>query len=75
LAWPNHLLSPPYRNARAEVGGEIRKLQKRLGELRSDLASIDHAIKIFDPSASPELILPKFKRPVPEHFRRGAFSR
>ena len=60
---------------RAEVDGEIRKLQKRLGELRSDLASIDHAIKIFDPSAAPELILPKFKRPAPEHFRRGAFSR
>jgi hypothetical protein len=60
---------------RAEVDGEIRKLQKRLGELRSDLASIDHAIRIFDPSASPELILPKFKRPAPEYFRRGAFSR
>jgi hypothetical protein len=60
---------------RAEIDGEIRKLQKRLNELRSDLASIDQAIRVFDPSAAPELILPKFKRPAPEYFRRGTFSR
>ena len=47
---------------RAELVGQIEAGEQRLRQLYADLAHVDGAIRVFDPSYPPDLIPPK--RPV-----------
>ncbi|MGD0635942.1 MAG: hypothetical protein ABSA13_17130 [Beijerinckiaceae bacterium] len=69
-----HVISA-LRSKRAELDGELRQTEKRIIQLRSDLESIDGAIRVFDPSLAPQTIRPKLKRKPPAHFRYGQFSK
>jgi hypothetical protein len=44
---------------RAELAGELRGLEARTAQLRADLLHLDATIRLLDPSAAPEAILPK----------------
>lgn len=47
---------------RAELAGEIGVAEKRLDQLRAELASLDATIRLFDPSIAPKATKPKVKR-------------
>lgn len=70
----SHVISA-LRAKRAEVDGEIRQAENRVGRLRKQLEAIDGAIGVFDPSIVPHSIRPKSKPPPAAHFKRGQFSR
>ncbi len=44
---------------RAELDGEVIALSQRIERLRADLAHLDAALLIMDPSADPDAIRPK----------------
>jgi hypothetical protein len=69
-----HVISALSRK-RAELDGELRQAEQRIGQLRADLESIDGALRVFDPSLAPQTIRPKLKRKAPPFFRHGQFSR
>jgi hypothetical protein len=50
---------------RAELSGELIAAERRIEQLRSDLAHIDGAIRVFDPSAVPTKIKPRRPLAVP----------
>ena len=54
---------------RAELAGLIEHAEKRLAQLRADLASIDGAIRMFAPEIPPVVISPK------RHRARGGLFR
>jgi hypothetical protein len=47
---------------RAELSGDLIVAEKRIAQLRSDLTSIDGAIRVFDPSIAAAQIRPVIKR-------------
>jgi hypothetical protein len=53
---------------RAELAGDIRLLEERLEQLRSDILHLDAAIRIMDPAYQVEAIVPKVRRPRREWF-------
>lgn len=50
------------RAKRAEIDGELRQTEKHAAKLRNDLAAIDGALILFDPSLEPYKIRPKRKK-------------
>ena len=60
---------------RAEIAGEIQTAEKRLAQLRADLASIDGALRVFDPSVNPKTIGPRPKRTGAPILPYGVFAR
>jgi hypothetical protein len=43
----------------AELAGEIRQLEDRLEQLRSDVLHVEAVIRLMDPAFQPEAIVPK----------------
>lgn len=60
---------------RAELSGEILTAKKRLEKLRDDLDAIDRALRVFDPSQTPEKIRPVIKRKGERLFAYGECTR
>ena len=56
---------------RAELSGEIARMETELAAKRADLLSIDNAIRIFDPTVKVSSIKAKLDRRQDRHFRRG----
>jgi hypothetical protein len=60
---------------RAEIAGEIGKLQTRMAECSRDLETLDATLKIIAPELDIPAIAPKMFKP-PEHWsKRGEMSR
>jgi hypothetical protein len=59
---------------RAELSGELITAEKRIAQLHVDIDAMDRAIRVFDPSATPETIRAVIRR-GPVLFRRGEFIR
>jgi len=59
---------------RAEIAGDIQKSEKILTQLRKDLATIDGALRLFDPKINPKTIGPRPKR-APGVLKHGVFCR
>ena len=60
---------------RAEIAGEIGKLQARMAECSRDLETLDATLKIVAPELDIPAIAPKMFKP-PEHWsKRGEMSR
>jgi hypothetical protein len=57
------------RSKRAELAGEINAVEKHVAQLRANLVHLDATLRLFDPSADPEMI--PNKRP---YHRRRWFS-
>jgi hypothetical protein len=56
-----HVISA-LKSKRAELSGDLISAEKRIVQIRSDLASIDGAIRVFDPSIAAEKIRPVLRR-------------
>jgi len=69
-----HVISA-LRSKRAELSGELIDAEQRIVQLRSDIASLDGAIRVFDPSAAPDKIRPILRRKKPTLIPRGRCSR
>lgn len=67
----SHVLSA-LTTKRAELAGNILQTESALAKLHEDLASIDNAIRVFDPDSVPERIRPKAPKSkrYPFHIRR-----
>ena len=68
-----HVISA-LRTKRAELDGELHAAERRIAQLQDDIATIDAAIRIFDPTAAPQAINPKAPR-LATTIRNGEFSR
>jgi hypothetical protein len=44
------------RRKRAEIGGHIHDLEKRIARQRANLANLDATIKLFSPGTNPDAI-------------------
>lgn len=60
---------------RAELAGEIRALETRLEQLRSDVLHLDASIRIIDPAYQVDAIVPKTRRPRRDWFGHGELLR
>jgi|HubBroStandDraft_1064217.scaffolds.fasta_scaffold00843_5 predicted RNase H-like nuclease (RuvC/YqgF family) len=62
---------------RAELAGEVIRCEREISRLRTQIASLDATIRIFDPEQVPARIRPviKVKRRVVPTLRRGEFGR
>jgi hypothetical protein len=60
---------------RAELSGELIAAEKRILQLRDDIASLDRTIRVFDPTAEPHAIRPILRRKKPTLIPRGQCSR
>jgi hypothetical protein len=69
-----HVISA-LRNKRAELSGELIAAEKRILQLRDDVASLDRTIRVFDPTAEPHTIRPILRRKKPTLIPRGQCSR
>jgi hypothetical protein len=69
-----HVISA-LREKRAELSGELIAAEKRILQLRADIASLDGAIRVFDPNAAPDKIRPILRRKKPTLIPRGQCSR
>ena len=47
---------------RAELTGQIVRIEQQLGQIRADLVHIDATIRLFAPKLEPETIQPKVTR-------------
>ena len=54
----SHVISA-LRLKRAEIGGHIQDLEKRIARQRANLANLDATIKLFSPGANPDAVPPK----------------
>jgi hypothetical protein len=63
------------RSKRAELSGELIAAENRIVQLRADIASLDGAIRVFDPTAAPDKIRPILRRKKPTPIPRGQCSR
>lgn len=63
------------RAKRAELGGEVRKLEKTLHRLKVMLHSIDNTIRVFQPDLDPATIEPKRPRNRSGLFKQGELKR
>lgn len=69
-----HVISA-LRGKRAELSGEVLVAQARIDKLRLDLAAVDRAISLFDPSVRSSDIVPIVRRGRREtRFRHGAWT-
>jgi hypothetical protein len=57
----SHVISAPV-DKRAELSGQIVRIEQQLGQFRADLIHIDAAIRLFAPDLAPETIQPKVIR-------------
>ena len=69
-----HVISA-LRQKRAELSGELIAAEKRILQLRDDIASLDRTIRMFDPTAEPHTIRPILRRKKPTLIPRGQCSR
>jgi hypothetical protein len=69
-----HVISA-LRSKRAELSGELIAIERRIVQLRADIASLDGAIRVFDPTAAPDKIRPILRRKKPTPIPRGQCSR
>jgi hypothetical protein len=69
-----HVISA-LRSKRAELSGELIAAEKRIVQLRADIASVDGAIRVFDPTAAPDKIRPTLRRKKLMLIPRGQCSR
>jgi len=69
-----HVISA-LRAKRAELSGELIAAEQRIVQLRADIASLDGAIRVFDPTAAPNKIRPILRRKKPTPIPRGQCSR
>jgi hypothetical protein len=69
-----HVISA-LRQKRAELSGELIAAEKRILQLRDDIASVDRTIRVFDPTAEPRAIRPILRRKKPTLIPRGQCSR
>jgi hypothetical protein len=62
---------------RAELAGEVIRREREIVRLRSEIASLDATLRIFDPGQVPARIRPvvKVNRRVLPNLRRGEFVR
>lgn len=63
------------RQKRAEVGGQVHDLEKKLSRLRATLAAIDTTLRVFSPDADPDTILPKRAYRRTRYFAKGELHR
>jgi hypothetical protein len=69
-----HVISA-LRAKRAELSVELIAAEKRILQLRDDIASLDRTIRVFDPTAEPHTIRPILRRKKPTVIPRGQCSR
>jgi hypothetical protein len=69
-----HVISA-LRAKRAELSREMISTEKRIFQLREDIASLDRTIRVFDPTAEPHTIRPILRRKKPTPIPRGQCSR
>jgi hypothetical protein len=69
-----HVISA-LRSKRAELSGELIAAERRIVQLRADIASLDGAIRVFDPTATPDKIRPVLRRKKPTLIPHGQCSR
>jgi len=69
-----HVISA-LRAKRAELSGELISAEKRILQLRDDIAGLDRTIRVFDPTAEPHTIRPILRRKKPTLIPRGQCSR
>ena len=81
IEWPillgmteTHVVSA-LRAKRAELGGEVRKIEKTLHRLKVMLQSIDNTIRVFSPDLDPATIEPKRPRHRSGLFKQGELPR
>jgi hypothetical protein len=63
------------REKRAELSGEVRKIEKTLHRLKVMLQSIDNTIRVFSPDLDPATIEPKRPRHRSGLFKQGELPR
>lgn len=56
---------------RAELTDEIKLLEERLGQLRSDVRHVDATLRIINPTFKLDGIVPKVRRPRRDGFGKG----
>jgi hypothetical protein len=59
------------RDKRAELSGEVRSLEAKIGECRVNLQHVDATLRLFDPEIQPASIRPRQKRTRNEWFGHG----
>jgi hypothetical protein len=69
-----HVISA-LKTKRAELSGDLVAAEKRILQLREDIASLDRTIRVFDPTAEPHTIRPILRRKKPTLIPRGQCSR
>jgi hypothetical protein len=69
-----HIVSVLWRK-RAEIGGHIHDLEKRIGRQRTNLANLDATIKLFSLGANPDAIPPKRAYRRTRYFAHNELSR
>jgi hypothetical protein len=69
-----HVISA-LREKRAELSGELIAAEKRILQLRDDIASLDRTIQVFDPTSEPHKIRPILRRKKPPFIPSGQCSR
>jgi len=70
----SHVISA-LRLKRAEIGGHIHDLEKRIARQRANLANLDATIKLFSPGMNPDSIPPKRAYRRTRYFARNELSR
>jgi hypothetical protein len=63
------------RLKRAEIGGHIHDLEKRIASQRANLANLDATIKLFSPGTNPDAIPPKRVYRRTRYFAHNELSR
>ena len=69
-----HVISA-LRLKRAEIGGHIHDLEKRIARQRVNLANLDATIKLFSPGVEPDAIPPKRVYRRTRYFAHNELSR
>jgi hypothetical protein len=70
----SHVVSA-LRLKRAEIGGHIHDLEKRIARQRANLANLDATIKMFSPGTNPDAIPPKRAYRRTRYFAHNELSR
>ena len=60
---------------RAELAGQIVRIEQQLGQVRADLVHIDATIRLFAPKLEPETIQPRVIRRRDDWFEAGEVKR
>jgi hypothetical protein len=70
----SHVISA-LRAKRAEIGGHIHVLEKRIARQRANLANLDATIKLFSPGTNPNAVPPKRSYRRTRYFAHNELSR